>query len=73
MEDYFDWYEMFDIESVCFAKMKLVSPERKFWQTLTTHPERMQQPPIAQWAVMMVRLKGKYLSSFQSLSCGSNA
>jgi len=30
MEDYFDWYEMSDIERVRFAKMKLIGPARKF-------------------------------------------
>jgi len=55
MKDYFDWYGMSDIECVRFAKMKLVGPARKFWQTLTTHLER---------AVMKDRLKEKYLPSF---------
>ena len=59
MEDYFDWYGMSDIECVHFAKMKLVGPARKFWQTLTTHLECMQQPLITQWAVMKGRLKEK--------------
>ena len=39
MEDYFDWYEMSDIERVRFAKMKLIGPARKFWQTVTSHLE----------------------------------
>ena len=46
MEDYFDWYEMSDIERVRFAKMKLIGPARKFWQTVRNHLERMHQPPI---------------------------
>jgi len=31
MEDYFDWYEMSEIEHVRFAKMKLVGLTRKSW------------------------------------------
>ena len=50
MEDYFDWCWMSDIECVRFAKMKLVGPARKFWETLTTHLERIHQPSITQWA-----------------------
>ena len=46
MEDYFDWYEMSDIKRVRFAKMKLIGPARKLWQTITSHLERMHQPPI---------------------------
>ena len=38
MENYFDWYEMFDVERVQFAKMKLVGPARKFWQTTHESP-----------------------------------
>ena len=64
MEDYFDRYEMFDIELVRFAKMKLVGPEKKFWHPDTSHLERMHQPPINQWEVMKDRLKEKYLPSF---------
>jgi len=30
MDDYFDWYEMFGIKRVRFAKMKLIGPARKF-------------------------------------------
>jgi len=48
MEDYFNWYEMSDIERVRFAKMKLVGPAKKFWQTVTSHLKRMRQPPIIQ-------------------------
>jgi len=36
---------MSDNKCVRFGKMKLVGPIRKFWQTLTTHLESMQQPP----------------------------
>jgi len=64
IEDYFDWYRMSDIECVRFTKMKLVGPTRKVLQKVTTHLERMHQPPITQWAVMKDRLKEKYLPSF---------
>ena len=64
MEDYFDWYEMSNIERVRLAKMKLIEPARKFWQTITSRLERMRQPPIIQWEVMKDRLKEKYLPSF---------
>ena len=64
MEDYFDWYEMSDIERVRFAKMKLVRLARKFWHTITSHLEQIRQPPIEQWEVMKDRLKEKYLPSF---------
>ena len=64
MEDYFDWYEMSNIERIRFAKMKLIGPARKFWQTVTSHLERMRQPPIIQLEVMKDRLKEKYLPSF---------
>jgi len=64
IEDYFDWYEMSDIEQVRFAKMKLIGPARKFWQTVTSHLDRMCQPPIIQWEVMKDRLKEKYLPFF---------
>ena len=42
MEDYFDWYEMSDIEWVRFARMELTGPTRKFWQAITSHLERMR-------------------------------
>jgi len=64
MKDYFDWYEMFNIERVRFAKMKLVGPARKFWHTVTSHLKQIRQPPIEQWEVMKDRLKEKYLPSF---------
>jgi len=64
MEDYFDWYEMSDIERVLFAKMKLIGPARKFLQTVTSYLERIRQPPIIQWEVMKDKLKEKYLPPF---------
>jgi len=64
MEDYFDWYEMPDIGWVRFAKMKLVGPAMKFWHTVSTHLERMNQPPITHWVVMKERLKEKHFPSF---------
>jgi len=64
MEDYFDWYEMFDVERVQFAKIKVVGPGRKVLHIVTGHLERMCQPPINQWEVMKDRLKEKYLPSF---------
>jgi len=64
IEDYFDWYTRSDIERVRFAKMKLVGPARKFWQTVASHLERMCQPPITQWEAMKNRLNEKYLPSF---------
>jgi len=54
MDDYFDWNETSDIDQVRFAKMKLIGPTRKFWQTVTSHREQMRQPPIIQWEVMKV-------------------
>jgi len=44
--------------------MKLVGPTGKFWQTGTSHLERMRQPPVTQWGAMKYRLKEKYLPSF---------
>ena len=64
IEDYFDCYEMSDIKRVRFAKMKLIGPVRKFWQTVMSHLERIRQHPIIQWEVMKDRLKEKYLPSF---------
>ena len=64
MEDYFDWYEMSDIERVRFAKRKLVGLARKFWHTITSHLERIRQPLIEQWEVMKDGLKEKYIPSF---------
>jgi len=64
MEDYFDWYEMSNIEWAQFAKMKLVGPARKFWHTVMSHFERLRQLPINQWEVMKDRLKEKYLPAF---------
>lgn len=46
MEDYFEWYDMCDIELVRFAKMKLAGPARKFCQSVTANLEHMHQPPI---------------------------
>ena len=39
MEDYFDWYEMSDIEQVIFAKIKLIRLARNFRHTVTSHLE----------------------------------
>jgi len=44
--------------------MKLVGLARKFWHTVTSHLERIHQPPIEQWEVMKHRLKEKYLPFF---------
>jgi len=41
MEDRFDWYEMYDIERVRFAKMKIVEPAMKFWKTVINYLKGM--------------------------------
>ena len=45
---------------VRFAKMKLVGLIIKFWHTLNTYLQHINQPPINHWVLMKERLKEKH-------------
>ncbi|XP_028755921.1 uncharacterized protein LOC114715291 [Neltuma alba] len=61
MDDYFEWYNMSDIQRVRFTKMKLVGSARKYWQFVQTNLERLGQPPVTTWEEMKLKLKEKYV------------
>ena len=61
LDDYFDWYDMNDLQRVRFARMKLTGPAKKYWQTVQRNLERLGQPQIEVWAEMKMKLKEKYL------------
>ncbi|KAF7810704.1 Transposon Ty3-I Gag-Pol polyprotein [Senna tora] len=52
---------MNDIQCVRFARMKMVGPAKKYWQTVQRNLERLGQPQIEVWAEMKMKLKEKYL------------
>ncbi|KAF2310489.1 hypothetical protein GH714_012893 [Hevea brasiliensis] len=52
IEEYYDFYHMFDLERVCFAKIKLTGATRKYWQSVQHNMKRLKEPPITQWAIM---------------------
>ncbi|KAF2310483.1 hypothetical protein GH714_012830 [Hevea brasiliensis] len=57
IEEYYDFYHMFDLERVCFAKIKLTGATRKYWQSVQHNMKRLKEPPITQWAIMKSKLK----------------
>ncbi|XP_028790924.1 uncharacterized protein LOC114746810 [Neltuma alba] len=61
MDDYFEWYNMSDIQHVRFTKMKLVGSVKKYWQYVQVNLERLGQPPITTWEEMKLKLKEKYV------------
>ena len=61
IKEYFDWYEMIDSEQVRFAKMKLTTSIKMYWQNVLQDMIRLSEPPISQWAVMKAKLQEKYI------------
>ncbi|GFY90459.1 hypothetical protein Acr_07g0006560 [Actinidia rufa] len=57
MDHFFEWYNLSDDRKVRFAKMKLISRAKLFWQST----EQRQQPPVTDWVEMKEILREKYL------------
>ncbi|GFY95681.1 hypothetical protein Acr_10g0010660 [Actinidia rufa] len=57
MDHFFEWYNLSDDRKVRFAKMKLISRAKLFWQST----EQRRQPPVTDWVEMKEILKEKYL------------
>ncbi|GFZ18371.1 hypothetical protein Acr_27g0001100 [Actinidia rufa] len=57
MDHFFEWYNLSDDRKVRFAKMKLISRAKLFWQST----EQRRQPPITDWVEMKEILREKYL------------
>ncbi|GFY95386.1 hypothetical protein Acr_10g0007710 [Actinidia rufa] len=63
MDHFFEWYNLSDDRKVQFAKMKLISRAKLFWQST----EQRRQPPVTDWVEMKEILREKYLpQSYQS-------
>ncbi|GFZ04490.1 hypothetical protein Acr_17g0000620 [Actinidia rufa] len=57
MDHFFEWYNLSDDRKVRFAKMKLISRAKLFWQST----EQRRQPPVTDWVEMKEILREKYL------------
>ncbi|GFZ15759.1 hypothetical protein Acr_25g0001680 [Actinidia rufa] len=57
MDHFFEWYNLSDDRKVRFAKMKLISRDKLFWQST----EQRRQPPVTDWVEMKEILREKYL------------
>ncbi|GFS43514.1 hypothetical protein Acr_00g0085550 [Actinidia rufa] len=57
MDHFFEWYNLSDDRKVRFAKIKLISRAKLFWQST----EQRRQPPVTDWVEMKKILREKYL------------
>jgi hypothetical protein len=61
MNQFFDWYNLFENRKVRFAKMKLSGLAQLYWESVEESLARKGQPPITDWVEMKTKLQEKYL------------
>ncbi|GFZ18555.1 hypothetical protein Acr_27g0002940 [Actinidia rufa] len=62
MDHFFEWHNLSDNRKVRFAKMKLISRAKLFWQST----EQRRQPPVTDWVEMKEILREKISPSVLS-------
>ncbi|GFZ06728.1 hypothetical protein Acr_18g0008980 [Actinidia rufa] len=62
MDHFFEWHNLSDDRKVRFAKMKLISRAKLFWQST----EQRRQPPVTDWVEMKEILREKISPSVLS-------
>ena len=61
MDQYFDWYDMYEERKFKFAKIRLVRQARLYWRNVECIARQRGDLPIVTWRNMKRKLREKYL------------